>query len=130
MLRTLVPAIACILAVGCASAAADLGFERVDSSDDDHISRAEFDEFVDDLDIFDRYDDDDDQRLSREEYREAVDDDLEGDAYFRGFDRDNDGGLTRAEFNGGLFVTFDENGDGGLSEDEFENLASSLTFEL
>lgn len=130
MLRTVLPAIACILAVGCASAAADIGFERVDSSDDDRISRAEFDEFVSDMNIFARYDDDDDQRLSREEYREAVDDDLEGDAYFRGFDRDNDGQLTRAEFNAGLFVTFDENGDRGLSEDEFENLAASLAFEM
>ena len=119
-----------MLAAGCAAAAADLGFERVDSSDDDFVSRAEYGESVDDMNIFARYDDDDDQRLSREEYREAVDDDIEGDAYFDGFDRNRDGQLTKTEYNDGLFGIFDRNHDGQLSEDEFENLAASLAFEM
>lgn len=119
-----------LLAAGCASAAADLGYERVDSSDDERVSQAEFAEFIRDTNAFARYDDDDDQRLSREEYREAVDDELEGGAYFRGYDRDADGELTRDEFGNGLFATFDADGDGTLSEDEFENLAAALAFEM
>lgn len=129
MKRIATVAICCTL-VACASAAADLGFERVDADDDSSLDRTEFAEFMDDLDVFARYDDDDDGALDREEYREAVSARIEGDSYFSGFDRDRSDDLSRAEFREGLFESFDGDDDQRLSEDEFEALAEALTVEF
>lgn len=118
------------LLAGCASTAAQLGFPRVDSDDDDRVSSAEFAEFLDDVDAFDRYDDNDDGSLSAAEYREAVDSEIEGDAYFRGFDRDRSNSLSRSEFANGLFGVYDADRNSYLSRAEFEAAATALAFEL
>ncbi|MGH7483744.1 MAG: EF-hand domain-containing protein [Longimicrobiales bacterium] len=131
MIRTIASIAAAGALLGaCASAVADLGFERVDADDDNSIDRTEFAEFMDDLEVFDRYDDDDDGGLDREEYREAVSARIDGDAYFTGFDRDRSDDLSRAEFREGLFESFDADDDQRLSEDEFEELVEALTVEV
>lgn len=119
-----------VLLAGCAAAVTELGYPSVDADDDGQVSTAEFEEFLDDVDAFDRYDDNDDDVLSQEEYREAVDAEISGVDYFRGFDRDNTGGLSESEFADGLFGIYDADGSGGLSEDEFENAVEALAFEL
>lgn len=119
-----------VLTAGCAGMAADLGFERVDSDDDDLLSTAEFREFMDDLDVFERYDDDDDGELDEGEYAEAVEADIEGAAFFRGFDRDSSGGLNATELSDGLHQAYDGDNDGWLNEDEFEAAAQGLAVEL
>ena len=130
MPRMLALLITTTLAVGCAGAAAELGFPRVDSDDDDRVDRSEFAEFMDDVDAFDRYDDDDDDALDMTEYREAVESDVEGTDYFRGFDRDRSNGLSESEFADGIFGVYDANGDGWLSDGEFEAAVAGLTIEI
>lgn len=122
--------LAVALLTGCAAAVAELGYPSVDANDDGRVSNAEFAEFLDDVDAFDRYDDNDDGALSEAEYREAVDAEIEGGAYFRGFDRDRSGGLSEREFADGLFGIYDADRSGWLSEAEFEAAVSALAFEL
>lgn len=129
-MRNIIIFVTIALLAGCATAVAELGFPRVDANDDGRVSNAEFAEFLDDVDAFDRYDDNDDDRLSEAEYREAVDAEISGRAYFRGFDRDNSGGLSEREFADGLFGVYDADGSGWLNEDEFENAVEALAFEL
>ena len=130
MPRMLALLITTTLAVGCAGAAAQLGFPRVDSDDDNRVDRSEFAEFMDDVDAFDRYDDNDDGALNMTEYREAVDSDIEGADYFRGFDRDRSNGLSESELSNGVFGVYDANGDGWLSDAEFEAAATALAIEF
>lgn len=129
-MRSLLTLLVVAASTGCAAATSEFAFGRVDSSDDDMVSRAEFAEFVDDVDAFDRYDDNDNGTLSMQEYREAADADVEGDAYFRGFDRDRNNELSRDEYLTGWFDLFDLDDDGMLNEDEFENAAGSMAIEL
>lgn len=117
------------LVAACVSAAADLGFERVDEDDDQALTRAEFREFLDDTDLWENYDDDDDARLSRQEYAEAVDDELDAASFFVGFDRNRDDELDMTEFSDGIFDVFDR-ADDGLNEDEFEAAVAALEIEL
>lgn len=128
--RILSIAVVAGLTAGCAGMAADVGFERVDSDDDDLLSTAEFREFMDDLDLFERYDDDDDGELNESEYAEAVEADIEGTSFFRGFDQDRSGGLNAEELSDGLHQAYDGDNDGWLSEDEFEAAAQGLAVEL
>lgn len=115
---------------GCAAAAGMVGFAAADDDDDDLVSRAEFAEFMAELDAFDAYDDDNDAVLNQEEYREAVDSALEGPGYFRGFDRDHSGGLTEEEFVNGIFSSYDRDGDNWLDEGQFESAVDGLAVEL
>lgn len=114
----------------CAAATSEFAFGRADSSDDDMVSRSEFAEFVDDVDAFVAYDDNDDGSLSRVEYREAADDDVEGDAYFDGFDRDGNDALSRDEYLTGWFNLFDTDDDSMLDEDEFDNAVGNMAVEI
>lgn len=130
MRRTIPFLVSVALLAGCAVAMAEFGFEGADSDDDDTVSRAEWAQFLDDVDAFARYDDNDDQALSPEEYREAVDYRIESDAYFRGFDRDRSGTLSSTEFTDGVFRTFDRDNNGWLNEGEFEGAVQSLSMEM
>lgn len=119
-----------VVMTGCVATAAALGWPAVDTNDDDMVSRAELGEFFDTTDTFAGYDDDDDQVLSQEEYREAVSGAVEGDAYFRGYDRDANGSLTSTEFTDGLYGTFDADSSGMLSEGEYAALIGALQVEV
>ena len=117
-------------AAACATTVATVGFPAADANDDNMLTRAEFTEFFDDTDAYERYDDNDDGNLSRMEYNEAVASRYEGDAYFRGLDRDSNGSLTRMEFIDGWFGMFDTDRSGNLSRSEFENALDGLELEL
>ncbi|MFP4623070.1 MAG: EF-hand domain-containing protein [Gemmatimonadota bacterium] len=130
MMRVLALLAAAAMVTGCATAAGELAFPAVDADDDGQVSRMEFEGFLGDMNAFDRYDDNNDGELSLEEYREAVTAGIEGEAYFRGFDQDRSGGLSRAEFISGIFSTYDRNGDGWLNEEEFEGAVTGLSLEL
>lgn len=128
--RSLTSLLAAVALAGCAATAATIGMPAADANDDDVLSRGEFAEAFDDLDVFERYDDNDDGHLSMTEYREAVDDEIESDAYFHGFDRNNDHMLSRTEFLDGLFATFDRDGSGTLNSSEFGAAVEALEVEL
>ena len=120
----------CALAAGCAAAVAEWGFDSTDTDENDAISRAEWADFMDGLDLYPRYDDNDDGYLSREEYREAVDSSIEGESYYLGFDRDRNDLLTENEFRDGIFNSFDRDGNGWFNEGEYESAVNALAVEL
>ena len=128
--RSLTTFLTAVALAGCAATASTIGMPAADDNDDDVISRGEFAEAFDDLDAFERFDDNDDGHLSMNEYREAVDDEIEGDAYFNGFDRNNDDRLSRTEFLDGLFDTFDRDDNGTLNSAEFGAAVEALEVEL
>lgn len=124
-----VPLLLTALALGGCAAAASAGFNAADTDDDELVSRTEFADFLATTDAFDAYDDNGDGVLSREEYRESVGMQLQGDAYFRGFDRDYSDGLTEEEFVNGIFSSYDRDGDGWLDEGQFDSAVSGLAVE-
>ena len=131
MLRKLIGLAACIGMAACASTAATtIGFPAADANDDDLMNLAEWNEFDGDSDLFTRYDDDDDGNLTRTEYNEAVDPTFESDAYFAGLDADRSGNLSRSEFIDGWFRMFDSDSSGTLTRGEFDNAVEALEFEL
>jgi hypothetical protein len=130
MRRTLGTLAFSFLLAACGTVASTVGFPAADANDDDALTRTEFNEFWDETDAYERFDDNDDGNLSREEYNEAVDSEYEAEAYFRGFDTDNNMMLSREEFVGGWFRMFDVDKNGMHSKREFENSVKSLSVEL
>lgn len=130
MVRRTLPLLLSVLLVGCAAAATELGWDMADDNDDELVSRAEWSDFMGQLNAFPNYDDDNDGVLSMAEYREAANVQIEGDAYFRGFDRDHSGTLTEQEFEDGVFNSYDRDGDGWLDEGQFESAVDGLAVEM
>ena len=90
-------------------------FARFDTNGDGLISRSEFPA---DAKLFDRFDANRDGAITRAEALEAVPDRASAERQLRGYDRNNDGLITRDEFpgNDNAFSRLDRNGDGVLSQ--------------
>ena len=90
-------------------------FARFDTNGDGLISRSEFPA---DSKLFDRFDANRDGAITRAEAQKAVPDRASAERQLRGYDRNNDGLITRDEFpgNDNAFNRMDRNGDGVLSQ--------------
>lgn len=104
---------------GCATSSGNASFATADRNADDLVSQAEFADYMAGLNNFATYDTNGDGTLTQAEYRSSVNAAISGDAYFRGFDRDHSGTLTREEYVNGIFASYDRNGDGWLDRSEF-----------
>jgi Ca2+-binding EF-hand superfamily protein len=130
MIRTFATLAVALTLGACATVATTVGFPVADDDDNDMISNTEYSEVWDEFDLFENFDDDDNNTISRMEYNEAVEATYEGDAYFRGLDRDRNGTLSRDEFVNGWFQMFDNDRSGSLNRSEFRSAMDALTFEI
>ena len=116
---------------GCgATAAQTIGWPAADADETGSLMMDEFTYYWNSNQLFERMDDNDNGCVGRKEYTEFVQDEYEGDVYFNGLDENHDGAICRQEMIPGWFKMFDTDKNGRLSRHEFNLSIDALEPEL